>query len=165
MYQGTRMAEALRQEVKRKTAWPYVHLEAPPDSIPVYPVGSIPAGPVGVLEVILAYTVPIGFRLYMVGICQDFENGGAFNPGDALWTVDQNAAAGSVQGAPVQGVTNVPFPIGSFAAGNWWEFERPYEFAESTLLRSTVKNQNLAPGAPNFFSTMFLGYLVPVLRK
>ncbi len=127
-------------------------------------MGTVAAGAVGALEVIVQYTVPSGFRFYLVGICQDFE-GAAFSPGAALWTVDENAAAGSVQGSPVQGLQALPVAVGSFASGWWWEFDRAYEFAEQTLLRSTVVNVALVAGPPNFFTSMFLGYLVPVVRK
>ena len=155
-------AEMVREALKGSECWPWDHLFPPPDAIPVNLLSDIvvPAPSVN-RSVILAYQVPIGLKLYLMGLLQDVE-AGLFNPGDCFWTVDQNATGGSVQGAGVNGLVSLPVPLGSISEGLWWPFKRAYEFAPQTLLRSTVQNINLTPGAPNYFVSGFLGYLVPV---
>lgn len=157
--------EVLRQMLRQGNAWPWVHLFPPFDAVELNLIGDLVApSPVPNLRIsILQYTVPAGMRLFLFGVLQDVETA-AFNPGDALWTVDENTVAGSIQGAGVQGLIGSPVPLGSVSAGRWWPFNRPYEFPEWTLLRSTVQNVNVPQAAPNYFVSGFLGYLVPVKR-
>ena len=93
---------------------------------------------------------------------QDF-TGAAFNPGDALWTVDRNAFPGSSQGTYVQGLIQIPVPEGSFIRRKQWRFYRAYEFGPNEVIRSTVTNVNLGVGSPNTFISGFFGYLVPTV--
>jgi len=156
------MAEMLRRDIEKKAAWPFVHEFPPPGSIPVHEIGDIASPAQGVLSVIFQYRVPKGFNFYLCRVLEDF-SGGPVNPGDALWTVDQNAPLPNVQGMPVQGLTATPTPLGSFLTGLKWKLPRVYEFAPLTLLRSTVVNQNLNVGLPNVFISGFFGYLLPAI--
>jgi len=158
-------AEKRRQQLRRESDWPYLHIFPPPNSIPLHQFG----GPVAVpaksaTAVVLSYQVPEGFRAYVTGILQAY-SGGTLLPGDLLWTVTQNKPTGitDVQGAPIQGLTSVPVPLGEWSFGLWWPFPRAYEFEPDTVLRSTVLNStgNVGPGAPNYLVSAFLGYLVP----
>jgi hypothetical protein len=93
--------------------------------------------------------------------------GGAFLPGDATWTIDRNTPVGipNLQGQPEQGLINVPVPIGSFAPFAPDRFERCYEFEELDDVRSKATNVNLGVGSPNFFTSGFFGYLVPMIGQ
>lgn len=150
---------------RRVDAWPYDHVYAPPDATPVHQVDFIPAPGAGVAGVVLTYQVPTGKRFIMRAILQVYiSGGGAFNPGDALWTVTENTTAGSltVQSTPVQGLVNVPIPLGSIQAGNQWPFARAYEFGSLTVVRSVVTPVNV--GGLGFFVSGFFGYLVPPIK-
>jgi len=162
-FQNSRL-EVLAEEIrKRSEAWPYLHLFPDRDGRPQEPIGRIAAPAVGVLTPILTYQVPYGFRFYLLGIVQTFD-GGAFAPGAALWTVDQDAQLTNVQGQGVQGLIGLPVPLGSFTVGDWWHLPCPYVFSPLTVLRSTVKTVTIVPGAPNFFTSCFVGYLEPVMK-
>lgn len=154
-------AQIVRHMLKGSEAWPWDHLYPPPGSIPINLIGDVVSPAVNVITPVLQYQVPIGMKLYLMAALLD-KQAGAFNPGDALWTVDENAVGASVQGAGVQGLVSLPIPLGSFDIGRWWPFRRAYEFDPQTLLRSTVVNVNLPVGLPNYFVSCFLGYLVPV---
>jgi hypothetical protein len=112
---------------------------------------------------VLVYRVPSGLRFYLLGLLEDFAGAG-FDVGDALWTVDRNAQRPNVQGAPEQGLTQTPIPLGSLKRGVWWPLPRAYEYGPLTVLRSTVNNVNLGVGLPNAFVSGFFGYLLPVSR-
>lgn len=152
-------AERLRRLLARLRSWPYPLLYPPDGAIPVETVHSIPAPALGATAVVYGLTVPDGFRLVVQGILQDY-SGGAFLPGDALWTVDLNTPVGvpDTQAMPVQGLAGVPIPLGSVANGMLWPFAAPYHFRPSDLLQSKVQNVNLAGG---FFTSGFFGYLLP----
>ena len=159
-----RMLEELARHIKnRRDAWPYEHEFPDRMGKNQEPLASIAAPAVGVKTPVLVYQVPYGFFFYLEGLVQDFE-GSSFNPGDASWTVDQDAQFSNVQGAGVQGLVNLPVPLGSFAVGRWWKLPRTYKFSQLTVLRSVVTNANIVPGAPNVFTSQFLGYLEPVVR-
>jgi hypothetical protein len=158
--QAAQQAEALRRKVNRRQQWPYIQEFPPPGSIPVQQIADIVSPAQGVLSVILAYLVPKGFKFYLCEVLNDF-GGGPVNPGDALWTIDQNAPLPNVQGSPVQGLTGVPIPLGSLLTGEKWPMPSTYEFAPLTLLRSTVVNLNLTPGLPNYFTSGLFGFLFP----
>lgn len=161
---ATRAADRVRQQKRNQDDWPYVHLFPPPNSIPVNQTASVVVPAMGSTVTVLTYSVPDGMRLILRGILQAY-SGGAFNPGDGLWTVTQNAPASisDTQGAPVQGLISVPIPYGAWQYGKYWRFERPYEFDQETVVRSTFKNVNLGAGAPNWLVSGFMGYLIPVL--
>jgi len=161
-------AEALRKKRAQQSDWPYVHLFPPPNSITVHQISPPVAVPAkGARAVVLSYQVPTGFRFFMPGILESF-SGGAFNPGDLLWTVTVNQPTGiaDTQGAPVQGLVNVPVPLGSWTFGTQWPFVRPYEFDEDSVVRSVCLNStgNVAAGAPNLLVSGFFGFLVPTLE-
>ena len=158
------MAEKLRQERAKKTAWPYRHLfPADPDLI-VNQLLDIPApAQDGLLHIILQYRVPSHFRLWLDAILFDGPVG--FNPGDGFFTLDENAQiAASSQASKVQGLINLPVTLGSINSGTVWHFEMPYDFAPLTVLRCKVMNANIVPGAPNFFTAGLFGFLVPLGR-
>jgi hypothetical protein len=160
-FQAARKAEVLRLALLNKNAWPYIHEYPPPDSIPVEQIAQIPAPPLNVLTPVLTYLVPEGFRFFLARLLEDFQ-GAAFDPFDALWTVDKDAVVPNVQGQPIQGLIQTPVPLGSFLRGVKWPLPRAYEFAPLTTLRSTVLNQTLAGGA---FVSGFFGWLVPAAGR
>lgn len=156
----TKMAEAVRRMKLNQQAWPYLHEFAPPVADEVNLIAIANSLTAGSLLPVLSYTVPLGMRFFLEGILQDFA-GAAFNPGDALWTIDRNASPLSLQSSYVQGLIQVPVPLGSFTARRQWWFKRAYEFGPNELVRSTVINVNLGVGAGNVFISGFFGYLVP----
>ncbi len=163
--QSIQAAEKVRIQRKNQCDWPYVHVFPPPNSLPVHQISPAVGVPVLAATVtVLTYTVPDGMRLFLKAILQAY-SGGAFNPGDLLWTVTQNEPVGiaDVQGAPVQGLIAVPVPLGSWAFGVQWEFERAYEFPPNQVVRSTCLNSTgaIPAGAPNLLVSGFFGWLVP----
>lgn len=163
--QSISAAEKVRIQRENQSQWPYVHIFPPPNSLPVHAISLAVAVPAkGVTVVVLTYTVPDGMRLFLRSLIQTY-SGGAISPGDLLWTVTQNQPAGiaDVQGAPVQGLISSPVPLGSWAFGIQWPFERVYEFAPNQVIRSTCQNStgNIPAGAPNLLVSGFFGWLVP----
>lgn len=163
---AARAAEKVRQERAKQSSWPYEYLFAPPDSIPInggtlgVQTAAVPAA--GSTVTIATFLVPSGFRFIMQAIWLCFE--GTFLPGDSLFTVTCNPNSGA-QSNPVQGLINVPIPLGSWKFGMAWEFDRPYEFAALDFLTAVGKNVNLAPGPPNQYVAGFFGYLLPSLDR
>jgi len=159
---AARAADKLRRANERRAAWPYFHLEPPPDAIPVNQIGApvdVPAA--GSSVQVFSYLVPSNFKFVMQGIIQSlgFQAGFAFNAGDSLWTVTVNPNNG-VQSNPVQGLINTPIPLGSWLFGTWWRFPMPYVFSGLDLISSVATNINLNAGPPNVYLTGFLGYLI-----
>lgn len=159
---SVRAAEELRQKRERESAWPYEH-EFPPVVSEVVNGGT--QGPVatpvpapGSTVTIATFLVPSGQKFFMLGIWLCFD--GAFNPGDSLFTVTENPNGGS-QANPVQGLIQVPVPLGSWKNGTMWMFERAYEFASLSLLTAMAKNVNLTSPNTNSYVAGFFGYLVP----
>jgi len=161
-------ADQKRQRDEQKTDWPYTHLFPPPNSSPVNQItqGLPPAIPaIGSSAVALAYRVPSGSRFFLTGIVQN-AFGGLINPGDILWTVDNNRPVGiaDFQGMGVQGLISVPVPLGSFPFGVIWEFARPYEFEPLDLIQSKALNVSAGSvGAGTFLVSAFIGFRVPVV--
>jgi len=160
-------ADKERQDREKRSEWPYLHLFPPPNSIPVNQITQTPVGvpAIGLTAVALAYRVPSGYQFIMTGIVQNIY-GSAVNPGDVTWTVDRNKPVGIAdsQGMGVQGLINVPVPLGSFPFGVIWEFKRPYEFEPLDLVQSKATNvASGGVGLPNALISAFLGYLIPVV--
>ena len=69
-FQAARMAEIVRQQLKRRSDWPYAHLFPPEASIPVEQIQDIPSPVVNTITAVLQYqrafgvpAVPIGYSL------------------------------------------------------------------------------------------------------
>ena len=159
---GPQMVRAAQnlQEKRQHEEWPYVHVFPPPNSIPLHQIAATTGPAAGSTGIVLSYTVPMGMRAFLQSILQ-VPFGGAFNPGDALWTVyDGRVSVASSQAMAVQGLQGVPVPLGSITAGTRWVLERAYEFAADHIITSVVQNVSF-PGVG--FVSGFFGYLVPDL--
>ena len=136
---AVKAADKLRELRTNKEMWPYVHIFPPPDSIPVHAITLTPVAvpAVGVQVEVLKYKVPSGFAFIMTGVVQQYQ-GGTFLFGDGTWTVDRNTEIGvtSVQATPVQGLTNLPMPLGSFQVTAPWQLPRSYLFEPNDIVRS-----------------------------
>ena len=175
LYMGAdavKAADVVRQAQSNREKWPYMHEYAPPNAEPVHRINSVVTPDIvanvgaAATVIVLEYQVPSGFRFYLRGIIQTYE-GGNFVPGQALWTIDRNTPVGvaNVQAQPEQGLVAVPQRVGSFSPWTVDEFARAYEFEPLDIVRSKATNVNVAVGDPNYFSSAFLGYLVPDERK
>ncbi len=172
LYSGSdavRAMEKIRSTHANQEAWPYEHVYPPVNSIPVNATDAVVTPALAAVAEILTYKVPSGYRFIMTGVVLSYINTGGlgpFVPGDALWTVDLNTPTGvaNIQASPVQGLTAVKMPLGSFTAGNVWWFARAYEFAPLDVLRSKATNVALGVGDPNYFASAFLGWLLPALK-
>lgn len=173
LYSGpdaTRALEKIRQAHANQEAWPYAHVYPPVNSLPVNQTDAVVTPAVAATAVILTYKVPSGFKFILKGCVLTYINAGglgAFVPGAALWTVTLNTAAGvtNVQATPIQGLSLVKVPLGSFTAGQTWWFARAYEFAPLDILRATAKNVAVGAGDPNYFAAGFFGWLLPALAN
>lgn len=159
-------AEKRREQLKRESDWPYIHIFPPPNSIPLHAMTQSPVavGAMAATVTALSYQVPEGLRAYVIGILQAF-SGATLNPGDLLWTVTQNKPVGiaDIQGAPVQGLASIPVPLGEWQYGVWWPLPRAYVFEPETVLRSTCLNSTgaIVAGVPNVLVSGFFGWLTP----
>jgi hypothetical protein len=163
---AVKAADILRQDQSRREEWPYVHVYPPRNAEPVHAIGTVPTPAQGSSAAVLLYSVPSGYRFYLRSIIQQYV-GGAILPNDAFWTIDRNTPVGipTLQGQPEQGLINVPVPVGSFSPFSPDRFERCYEFEELDDVRSKALNVSLGVGAPNFFTSGFFGYLVPMIGQ
>jgi hypothetical protein len=155
-------ADVVRRDASNREKWPYMHVYPPVNAEPVHVIASVATPALAATVIVLAYQVPSGFRFYLRSIIQTYE-GGAWVPGQALWTIDRNTPVGvaNFQAQPEQGLVAVPQRVGSFSPFTVDEFERAYEFEPLDIVRSKATNVGLGVGTPNYFSTGFFGYLVP----
>ena len=158
------LAQMLRENrLKHGEAWPFIHQFAPPSSIPVNEIGNpVALGALNATVVTFTYRVPSGLRLMLHAIIQNADN--FLVPGDILWTLDLNTPPGiaDTQAQGVQGLTSIPFPLGSLQNGRPWYFRRAYEFEPLSVLRCRAQNIAAVPGMP-MVSGLF-GFLVPARK-
>ena len=162
-YNAAQLAEKVRIERAKRRDWPYRQLYPVELDITVNKLAQIAAPAANVLTAVLIYRVPQGFRFWMDAILQDGPE--PFTPGDVSWTVDINAIVpNTAQAASVHGLINIPVPLGSTVTGEVWHFTMPYFFEPLTVVRSRIVNVNVPEGPPNYFTSGFFGFLVPVTR-
>lgn len=158
-------ANKLRSNKKRIEQWPYPWSYPPPGADNAQPFNSIPAPQPGVQTIVLAYAVPTGMKFWLVGIIQQYAGSGFVQgSGSALWTLDKDSpvSAGSqpVQSSSVAYFLNQTFTLGSFDRPFY--LAMPELFAATTVIRSKVTTTSaITPGAPNYFTTVLIGYTVP----
>lgn len=158
--EAVKQATGLRALVSKHEQWPYDWVFPPKNAKPWNPFASIVAPAVGVATTILETQVPTGFDFIMEGMLQWFQGTG-FIPGsgDALWDTLLNPGT---QNLAVEGLGQIPFNLGSLTGGTWWRFPEAYRFTSLDIIRNQVTTTvDIAPGAPNYFITMFLGWLYP----
>jgi hypothetical protein len=161
--EAAKAARALQTLVERRDAWPFPHSYAPPNSQRVQVVQSIAAPVVGVQAVVAAYTVPLGFRFWLTDIVQLF-TGSGFIPGrgDATWQLDKNSPVGiaNLSALLIDGFAALDVTLGSLLFP--WPLRMPELLEPNDVLRSKVTTTAaIAAGTPNYFTSMFLGWLVP----
>jgi len=162
-------AEAVKAVRKLSTSqdardqWPYPWLFPPPGSIRVRASASIAAPVSGTQAQVLLYTVPSGFNFVLTRVVQLY-TGASFVPGsgDIVWSLDKNVAVGSplVLGNPIQGFASEVVPLGSSEFP--WTLDMPEILVANDQLRSKVLTTvNIPAGAPNYFTSMVMGWLAP----
>jgi hypothetical protein len=157
--EAVKAATALRALVDKHELWPYDWLFQPKNGKPIAPFATIQAPAPATTTTILDFQVPTGFNFAMVGILTNF-TGSGFIPGagNALWDTILNPAT---QNLPIQGLGAVPFNMGSFDDG-WWRFPATYVFVSLDIIRNQVTTTaDIAQGAPNYFTTIYEGWLYP----
>lgn len=159
---AVKAADKLRTIRENQERWPYIHVYPPPDSIPVHEITrtavAAPVGTGSTVEV-LAYTVPSGFAFFMLDVVLSFQ-GASFTWGDGKWSVTRNTPIGvaNVQASPVQGLTNIPFPLGSFQSSGPWRLPRAYNFKPLDVVRAAFTDVSVGNG---LLAAGFFGWLVP----
>jgi hypothetical protein len=159
-------ASKMRASKNRSEQWPYPWSYPPPNAKNAQPFGSIAAPQNGVQAQVLAYTVPTGMRFYLIGIIQQFAGTGFVQgSGSVLWTLDKDTPISSgtqpIQSSSVAFFQSQPFTLGSFDHGAF-VLGMPEIFEATTVIRSKVTTTaSITPGAPNFFTTILVGYTVP----
>jgi len=147
--------------------WPYDWIYPPENSIRVRQSASIAAPANATQTVVLSYTVPTGYRFCMTHIVQVFTGSGfVAGSGSITWVLDVNVQIGLTTplGNVVQGFASEVVPLGSFSYGPW-PLLRPELFDENDVVRHKVTTTAaITPGAPNYFTSMFLGWLLPAVR-
>ena len=159
---SVRAAAEIERANVRKDTWPYDWVYPPRNSQDVRASASI-ASPLPATQTeVLAYTVPPGFMFYLVALVQIY-TGSGFVPGsgDITWVVDVNRAVGtSFPGNPVRWFGSDVVPLGSLVIP--WPLARAEVFYPNDVLRSKVTTTAAIPdGVPNYFTSMFLGWIVP----
>jgi hypothetical protein len=165
---------ALNKQSVRKEAWPYTHAFPPPQAIRVEPESSIPSPFPGVTTIILEYQVPDGYQMVLTGLIQIYAGTGfILGSDDITWLLDINTplstpttpAGTPLQGYPVQQMSPshlpkggvLPSPACLFAP---WPLPMPEPLNGLDILRSKVTTTgNIPAGSPNFFITIFLGWM------
>lgn len=162
-------AELVRQRNDGRSDWPYPHIFPPKHAIPVNAIGSatVPdtladgGSPVSLTGPQMPYQVPEGFEFELWHVLIDFE--GVFIPGDSLFTAQVNQPGLSAQATYIQGLVNVPVPLGSWRVGTRWALDQRYRFAPLDILSWWGTNINLSMGPPNTYVGGFFGYLLPAI--
>lgn len=162
---------ALNKQIERRHDWPYTHVFPPTQATRVEPEGVIPAPLIGVTTTVLQYQVPDGYQFILSGIITLY-SGSGFTLGstDITWLLDINTpiTGGTPQGYPVQGMSPsnlpkggvTPGPSGNFSIFAPWHLPMPEILGPLDILRSKVTTgATITPGAPNFFITVFLGWM------
>jgi hypothetical protein len=150
---------------KKKALWPYEWEFPVSGSRLVRASNSIPAPSEGTETAVLSYTVPEGYSFILTHVLQQYQ-GSDFIPGSGSiqWTIDVNNSlliSLIPQGNTLQGFVNEVVPLGSFELGPW-ELEMP-EFLDSgdVLQSKVITGPPIPTGDPNYFTSMFLGWIVP----
>jgi hypothetical protein len=160
-----RGGEAVRRQMEARQEWPYPHVFPPSWAIPVNAVGSVEVPTTGQTVNVITYSVPDGFELELWATLIDYE--GVFIPGDSLFTLQVNNESNltNPQATVVQGLTNIPVPLGSWKLGQQWHFWQRYRFAPLDVLQWSAANANLTAGPPNAYVGGFFGFLLPAIDK
>lgn len=158
-------------ESQRRENWPYTHVFPPPQSVRVEPEGILPSPAPGVQSIVLQYEVPDGFQFILTGLIAIYA-GSSFTLGstDITWLLDINTplptvAGGIAQGYPVQQMSPSNLPKGGVLSSPAclfapWPLPMPELLGPLDILRSKVTTTAVIPvGAPNFFITIFLGWM------
>jgi hypothetical protein len=160
-------AQQIAREAENRQQWPYEWRYPPLKSIRREPAGSIVAPAVATVTQILAFTVPQGFSYVWEGLLLTYD-GGAFVPGsgDIVWSVDVDTPIGitSLANAPLADLQRILFPRGSFGGGPWKLAKAETLKAGQTLRAKVTTTGTITPGAPNYFSALFGGWLIPAVR-
>ena len=164
----------LNRQKQRVEKWPYTHVFPPPQAVRVEPEGELAAPAVGVQTVVLQYQVPDGFQFAFTGLIAVYTGSGfVLGSQDITWVLDVNTpiatpAGGAGQGYPIQGMSPSflpkgglsPGPSGIFSIFAPWPIPMPEILGPLDILRSKVTTTAaITPGAPNFFVTVFLGWM------
>jgi hypothetical protein len=162
---------ALNEQEHRREMWPYTHVFPPPQAIRQEPEGIIPSPFPGVTTVVLSYQVPDGFQFLLTGLFQVY-SGASFVLGstDITWLLDINTpvalpSGGTTQGYPVQQLSPSNLPKGGMLVNPAclfapWPLPKPEPLNSLDTLRSKVTTTGAIPvGAPNFFITIFMGWM------
>ena len=159
-------ADLLRQRMEARNDWPYPHIFPRDKYIPVNQISSalvpdvVAPATSAVVDLAPAYTVPEGFELELWGVMIDFE--GIFIPGDSLFALEVNQPGfNDLQTTYVQGLINLPVPLGSWRTGRQWRFYQRYRFAPLDTLTWVCTNLNLSGGPPNAYVGGLFGFLLP----
>jgi hypothetical protein len=162
---------ALNKQRQRKEDWPYTHIFPPPQAVRVEPEGILPSPAPGVTSIILQYQVPDGFQFVFTGLIQIYAGTGfTLGSNDIQWLLDINTpltvpAGGTPQGYPVQALSPSNLPKGGVLASPAclfapWPLPMPEVLGPLDILRSKVTTTGtISPGAPNYFITVFLGWM------
>jgi hypothetical protein len=150
--------EAIERFQERKREYPYRWTYPPPGAIrvTVQDTIAVPTVVAGQTQGLL-YTVDEGFQFALERLVV-LVSGENASPGDFTWSLDLNTPVGLTpfQGSPIQGFTNVDVPLGTLQIP--WPLECPELFNPNDAIRVKLTNVNLAPGAPNTFKSMLLGW-------
>lgn len=166
--EAVKAANALRDLEARRDIWPFPWVYPPESSIRRNPMAAIVSPAIGAVNiaVILAFTVPQGFKFEMLGLTIGaFTTGGlpSGNPGDFTFSVDKNTPLGAttvVQGSPLADLQAVPFNLGNPYSGEaWFHFGRSETFAPNDTIRAKVVNVGGGVGSPVYCLAMFVGWL------
>lgn len=165
---------ALTKQDQKRQDWPYTHVFPPMQAVRVEPEGIIPAPLNGVQTIVLSYQVPDGFQFAFTGLIAVYVGAGfTLGSNDVTWVLDINTpipspAGGSGQGYPIQAMSPSNIPKGAIAFSSSggqsiyapWPIPMPEILGPLDILRSKVTTlAAITPGAPNYFITIFIGWM------
>jgi len=157
--EAVKAASSLRKKQENKEVWPYEWYFPPRNAKREMPAASIVAPSPGVTTPILTYTVPTGFNFILWGILQIFDGTGFTDGGgQAIWDTLLNPATVTL---PIQSLSQIPYHLGNFDFGPF-RFPSPdFYVSTDTIVNQVTTTIDIAPGAPNLFTTMLWGWLLP----
>jgi len=162
-------AWAMNKRNLQHDLWPYPWEFPTFDAVRVNADGSIVAPAAATQTLVASYTVQENFDFWLVAIAQLY-SGSGFNIGssDITWVLDVNIPIGVTvpQGYAIQGFQSTNIPYGTLIGGVQPYFlAKPELLKQDNVIRSKVTTTNNIPqGAPNYFISVFYGWLVPASK-
>jgi hypothetical protein len=172
--EAVRAAQSLMQVRSNQQAWPYPWIFPQQSAVRVHVEGVLAAPVAATQTQLISYQVPNGYQMAFEGVVLLYNGAGyVIGSTDITWVLDINTPLGGgvVQGYPVQGFSASNIPKGGIGGVGSGVFA-PYPLLQpeilgplDTLRAKVTTTVTIPAGAPNFFISIFEGWIWPDLDR